>query len=42
LQFALQKVGLLHALRFSDKGRKLEAADEAYYTTARSQTAGPV
>ena len=40
LQFALQKVGLLHAPRFSDKGRKLEAGDEAYYTT-RSQTAGP-
>jgi hypothetical protein len=40
LQFALQKAGLLHAPRFSDNGRKLESADEAYYT-ARSQTAGP-
>jgi hypothetical protein len=40
LQFALQKAGLLHAPRFSNQGRKLESADEAYYT-ARSQTAGP-
>src|SRR6266542_3899684 len=40
LQFDLQKAGLLHTLRFSDTGRKLEAGKENYYT-ARSQTAGP-
>src|SRR6266542_2123566 len=31
LQFAFQKFGLLHAARFSDKGRKLEAGGETYY-----------
>jgi hypothetical protein len=40
LQFAMQKTGLLHLPRFSDKGRKLEAAGETYYAV-RSETAGP-
>jgi glycosyltransferase involved in cell wall biosynthesis len=31
LQFALQKIGLVHLPRFSDKGRRLEANDESYY-----------
>ena len=40
LQFAMQKIGLLHLPRFSDKGRKLEAAGETYYAV-RSETVGP-
>ncbi len=31
LQFALQRAGMLHLPRFSNKGRKLDASDEAYY-----------
>jgi len=31
LQFALQKVGMIHLPRFSNAGRKLEERDEAYY-----------
>src|SRR5437764_12748313 len=31
LQFAAQRLGLLHLPRFSEQGRKLEAVDEAYY-----------
>src|SRR5579864_4797127 len=31
VQFALQRIGLVHLPRFSDKGRKLEAAGETYY-----------
>ena len=31
LQFALHRIGLVHLPRFSDKGRKLEAAPDAYY-----------
>src|SRR6202142_4157220 len=30
-QFPWQRIGLLPLLRFSDKGRKLKASDEAYY-----------
>ena len=41
LQFALQRIGLFHGPRFSDKGRKLEAAGETYYVD-RSETARPV
>jgi len=41
LQFALQRIGLFHVPRFSDKGRKLEAAGETYYVD-RSETARPV
>jgi hypothetical protein len=41
LQFALQRIGLIHLPRFSDKGRKLETGGETYYT-ARSETARPV
>jgi hypothetical protein len=40
LQFALQKIGLLHLPRFSDKGRKLEASGETYYAV-RSETVRP-
>jgi len=40
LQFALQRIGLIHVPRFSDKGRKLEAGGEGYYA-ARSETARP-
>src|SRR5450432_2064571 len=40
LQFAMQKIGLLHLPRFRDKGRKLAAAGETYYTV-RSETVGP-
>src|SRR3984885_4423277 len=39
-QFALQRIGLFHVPRFSDKGRKLEAAGETYYVD-RSETARP-
>jgi hypothetical protein len=38
-QFALQRIGLAHLPRFSDKGRKLEAGGETYY--ARSQANAP-
>jgi len=38
LQFALQRVGLLHLPRFSPQGRKLEASGDAYYAR-RSQPA---
>src|SRR5271169_2549083 len=32
MEFALQRIGLVHAPRFSDKGRKLDAGGENYYT----------
>src|SRR5216683_4080624 len=38
LQFALQKVGLFHLPRFSDKGRKLEPGYPSYYAR-RTETA---
>jgi len=41
LQFALQRFGLAHLPRFSEQGRKLEAAREPYYA-ARSETVRPV
>ena len=40
LEFALQRIGLVHARRFSDKGRKLEEGGEGYYA-ARSEPARP-
>jgi glycosyltransferase involved in cell wall biosynthesis len=40
LQFALQKIGLIHLPRFSDQGRKLEAGGESYYAV-RSETMRP-
>src|SRR6202023_868256 len=33
LRFALQKVGLVHFPRFSEKGRKLDPGNSAYYVT---------
>jgi glycosyltransferase involved in cell wall biosynthesis len=33
LQFALQKAGFIHLLRFSPQGRKLEAGRETYYAS---------
>src|ERR1700758_1258371 len=39
LQFAFQRIGLIHLPRFSDKGRKLEAGGETYY--ARSHADAP-
>src|ERR1700686_250390 len=36
LQFALQRIGLAHLPRFSDKGRKLEAGGETYYAPSRA------
>src|SRR5580700_6969894 len=41
LQFALQKMGVVHVPRFSDKGRKLEAGSETYYAP-RSEPVSPV
>jgi len=41
LQFALQAVGLVDLPRFSDKGRKLGAGNEAYYAS-RTESARPV
>jgi len=41
LQFALQKMGVVHVPRFSDKGRKLEAGSETYYVP-RSEPVHPV
>jgi hypothetical protein len=32
LQFALQRIGLIHLPRFSDKGRKLDPGYPSYYT----------
>jgi hypothetical protein len=40
LQFAAQKVGLLHLPRFSQQGRKLETEREPYYAS-HAATAGP-
>jgi hypothetical protein len=40
LEFALQKVGLIHLPRFSDKGRKLEPGYPTYYAR-RSDIARP-
>jgi len=37
LQFALQRIGLVHLPRFSDQGRKLEAGREPYYAS-RTET----
>src|SRR3954451_9373035 len=37
LQFAFQQIGLIHLPRFSEKGRKLEAGDEAYYARRAQQ-----
>ncbi len=34
LQFALQRMGIVHLRRFSEKGRKLEFQAERYYTRA--------
>src|SRR5438045_6293138 len=33
VQFALQKLGLIHLRRFSPEGRKLESASEGYYAS---------
>ena len=41
VQFALQKLGLIHLRRFSPEGRKLESASEGYYAS-RARTVGPV
>src|SRR5450631_4181705 len=38
MQFAFQQIGLIHLPRFSEKGRKLEAVDEAYYARRAEQT----
>src|SRR3954469_979226 len=40
VQFALQKLGLIHLRRFSPEGRKLESASEGYYAS-RARTVGP-
>jgi len=44
LQFALQRAGILHLARFSDKGRKLQTEETAYYANrsagARSASNG--
>src|ERR1700684_2178900 len=37
MQFAFQRIGLIHLPRFSEKGRKLEAGDEAYYARRAEQ-----
>jgi hypothetical protein len=37
MQFAFQRIGLIHLPRFSEKGRKLEAVDEAYYARRAEQ-----
>jgi len=37
LQFALQRSGIIHLARFSDKGRKLETSHQTYYAR-RSET----
>ena len=44
LQFAAQKFGLARLPRFDSQGRKLEAADDAYYAShsAQSKSAGSV
>ncbi|HTW30029.1 MAG TPA: glycosyltransferase family 2 protein [Candidatus Sulfotelmatobacter sp.] len=41
LQFALQKVGLIHLPRFAQNGRKLADATEAYYAS-RTETVRPI
>jgi len=33
LQFAFQRIGLIHVPRFSGKGRKLEAGGGSYYSS---------
>jgi hypothetical protein len=38
LQFALQRMGLLHLPRYSDKGRKLEAGFDTYYAARHPET----
>jgi hypothetical protein len=40
LQFALQRTGLIHLPRFSDKGRKLETGYPTYYAR-KTETACP-
>src|ERR1700746_1957113 len=40
LQFALQRIGLVHLARFSDKGRNLETGRDSYYA-ARTETVPP-
>src|SRR5271170_4730313 len=40
MQFALQKIGIFHLPRFSDKGRKLEPGSPGYYAR-RTETAHP-
>src|ERR1700683_2925031 len=40
LQFAMQKIGLIHLPRVSKEGRKLEAGGEAYYTS-RTESVRP-
>src|SRR4030088_1279081 len=39
LQFALQRMGLLHLRRFSDKGRKLDPGYPSYYARRTEKTA---
>jgi hypothetical protein len=45
MQFAMQKIGLLHLPRFSAAGRKLEAGSETYYdhrtAFSKERTASP-
>ena len=41
MEFALQKMGLIHSARFSDKGRKLEPGYQTYYARKnRNRQAG--
>lgn len=40
LQFGLQRIGLIHLARFSDKGRRLEPGQPTYYAR-RTETARP-
>jgi hypothetical protein len=39
LQFALQRIGLIHLPRFSDQGRKLEANYPTYYARRTAHSA---
>jgi glycosyltransferase involved in cell wall biosynthesis len=41
LQFAMQRIGLMHLPRFSDRGRKLESGPDAYYV-GHNQPARPI
>jgi len=40
LQYGLQRIGLVHLARFSDKGRRLEPGEPTYYAR-RTETARP-